>query len=174
MKNACAPVLVVALAVVGTACGGSAAADAPLGSATAAIDGKSYAVSDVTLALQAGDDGHFRIVGGDAGASGKDCLPGLGGGLSLYGELPAGVKSAQDLSGRELPFEFTGDGDDFNLCFAGSNGLLGVEHGTVKFGAVSGTSVQFTFSGNFVRYDGEGGESAPNVRASGSGTATVE
>jgi hypothetical protein len=117
-----------------------------------------------------------RSRGGDARRPrdrGDDCLPGLGGGLALYGELPAGVKTVADLNGRELPFEFTGDGDDFNLCFVGSNGLLGVDTGTVTFSGVDGSSVTFSFAGTFDRFDGEGGESG-NVRASGSGTAILE
>jgi hypothetical protein len=103
-----------------------------------------------------------------------DCLPGLGGGMALYGDLPFEVTTRADLAGRELPFEFSGDGDDFNLCFVGSQGLLGVEQGTVKFAAVEGDRVTFSFSGRFVRYDGEGGESATPVSASGSGTAEVD
>jgi hypothetical protein len=175
MKNACVLVLLVTLATTAAACGGGAEAEeAAGGRATAAIDGTTYAVSDVKLTLQAGEDGFFRVEGGDAKHPDDDCLPGLGGGLALYGDVPSRVSSVDDLSGLELPFEFTGDGDDFNLCFVGSEGLLGVEDGTVKFGAVNGSSIAFTFKGTFVRYDGEGGESAPNVRASGSGTATVD
>jgi hypothetical protein len=164
-------------AAAGAACGGAAAETAAAGGrATAAIDGTTFPVSDVTLSFQAGEDGYFRIEGRDGTHPQDDCLEGqgVGNGLSLYGALPPGVASLADLNGRELPFEFTGDGDDFNLCFVGSNGLLGVENGTVTFGAVNGTSVTFTFAGTFVRYDGEGGESAPNVRASGSGTAILE
>ena len=100
--------------------------------------------------------------------------PGLGGGLALYGDLPADVRTVSDLAGREIPFEFSGDGDDFNLCFVGSSGLLGVERGTVRFASVDGTSVTFAFTGDFVRYDGEGGESVGTISASGSGTARLE
>jgi hypothetical protein len=176
MKHASFLALLAVLGGTGAACGGGAAAEAvtPGGRATAAIDGTTFAVADVKLTFQGGEDGFFRIEGRDAKHPEEDCLPGLGGGLALYGETPSSVDSLADLSGRELPFEFSGDGDDFNLCFVGSNGLLGVENGTVKFGAVNGRSVGFTFTGDFIRYDGEGGESAPNVRASGSGTATIE
>jgi hypothetical protein len=174
MKKAGGLVLVVTVAAAGVACGGAAASDETAGGrATAAIDGTTYEVSDVKLTFQAGEDGYFRIEGSDATHPEEDCLPGLGGGLALYGEVPASVKTVADLSGRELPFEFTGDGDDFNLCFVGSEGLLGVDSGTVKFTGVSGSSVTFSFSGTFDRFDGEGGESG-NVRASGSGTATLE
>ena len=103
----------------------------------------------------------------------EDCLPGLGAGLALYGDLPSDVTSVADLAGRELPFEFSGDGDDFNLCFVGSNGLLGVENGTVRFTAVDGKTVSFSFTGDFIRYDGEGGESPGTISASGAGTAVV-
>lgn len=175
MKDARFLVLVVTVASAGAACGGGAAAEeTPGGRATAAIDGTTYAVSDVKLTFEAGEGGYFRIEGRDAKNPEDDCLPGLGGGLALYGELPSSVSTPSDLSGRELPFEFTGDGDDFNLCFVGSDGLLGVETGTVKFSGVNGNSVTFSFAGDFVRYDGEGGESDSNVRASGSGTATLD
>jgi hypothetical protein len=176
MKNMSVLLFTLTLAGSGAACGGGATTEAetPGGRATAAIDGATFAVGDVKLTFQPGDDAYFRIEGHDAQHPDDDCLPGLGGGLALYGEVPASVSSIADLSGRELPFEFSGDGDDFNLCFVGSDGLLGVESGTVKFGAANGKSVAFTFSGTFVRYDGEGGESAPNVRASGGGTASVE
>jgi len=163
------------LAQFSAACGGgAAAADTAGGAATAAIEGTTYAVGDVRLAFEPGGDGYFRIEGTDARHPGDDCLPGLGGGLALYGGVPDTVDSLADLSGRELPFEFSGDGDDFNLCFVGSNGLLGVETGTVSFGAVAGNAVTFRFTGDFTRFDGEGGESQSTVRASGSGTATVE
>jgi hypothetical protein len=175
-NNACVLLILLTVAAAGAACGGGAAAESasPGGHATAAIDGTTFAVSDVKLSFQPGEDGYFRIEGGDAKHPDEDCLAGLGGGLALYGSAPEGAVSLADLSGREVPFEFSGDGDDFNLCFVGSNGLLGVDSGTVKFGAVSGNSIAFTFAGTFVRYDGEGGESAPNVRASGSGTATLD
>ena len=166
--------LTLAAAAAAAGCGGGAAAETAGGRATAMIDGTTFAVSDVKVTFEAGEDGYFRIEGRDGAHPDGDCLPGLGNGLGLYGDLPSGVASLSELSGRELPFEFSGDGDDFNLCFVGSNGLLGVESGTVKFGAVTGTSVAFSFAGTFVRYDGQGGESAPNVRASGSGTATLE
>ena len=174
MRNATVLLLLAAVALTGAACGGGAAAEeTPGGRATAAISGTTFAVSDVKLTFQAGEDGYFRIEGRDAKHPHDDCLPGLGGGLALYGELPSSVSTLSDLSGRELEFEFTGDGDDFNLCFVGSDGLLGVETGTVKFTGVDGSSVTFSFAGDFTRYDGEGGESG-NVRASGSGTAILD
>jgi hypothetical protein len=156
------------------ACGGAAAEDKPGGRATVSIDGMTYGVSDVKIAYTPGDGGSFRIEGDDARHADEDCLPGVSSGLALYGDLPSGVNSPVELSEKELPFEFTGDGDDHNLCFVGSKGLLGVEKGTVKFGRVYGGTIAFTFSGDFKRFDGEGGESQSTVHASGSGTATIE
>ena len=173
MKNAGALALLVSVAAAGGACGGAAAEEAAGGRATAVVDGTSYAVSDVTLTFEAGEHGYFRIEGRDATHPEEDCLPGLGGGLALYGEIPSGVTTVADLSGRELPIEFTGDGDDFNLCFVGSEGLLGVNSGTVKFTGMRGSSVAFIFAGTFDRFDGEGGEEG-RVRASGDGTATFD
>ena len=174
MKNAGFLLLGLTLAQFSAACGGGAAAvDTSGGAATASIEGTTFASGDVRLTFEPGESGYFRIEGTDAKHPEDDCLPGLGGGLALYGSVPEGVTALEDLSGRELPIEFSGDGDDFNLCFVGSNGLLGVETGTVSFGAVNGKSVTFRFSGDFTRYDGEGGESESTVRASGSGTATL-
>lgn len=147
--------------------------DGGRGAATATVDGTRFNVGDVRFDYATGDDGYFRIEGHDAAHPNDDCLPGLGGGLALYGDLPSDVTTVADLAGRELPFEFSGDGDDFNLCFVGSNGLLGVEDGTVRFASVDGATLSFSFTGRFVRYDGEGGESPAAVSASGSGTATV-
>jgi hypothetical protein len=163
----------VGLALAVAACGGDDAGG-PGGAASATIDGTRFAVSGVQLSFEPGEDGYFRIEGDDAAHRQDDCLPGLGGGMALYGDLPANVTALADLAGRELPFEFSGDGDDFNLCFVGSQGLLGVEEGAVKFAAVEGDRVTFSFSGSFIRYDGEGGESSTPVSASGSGIAQVE
>jgi hypothetical protein len=171
MKWALGAVAVLALA--GAACS-EEPAGASGGTASATVEGTTFAVSRVQLTYEIGEGGYFRVEGDDAAHPEDDCLPGLGGGMALYGDLPAGVTTLADLAGRELPFEFSGDGDDFNLCFVGSQGLLGVEQGTVKFAAVEGDRVSFSFSGRFVRYDGEGGESATPVSASGSGTAEVD
>jgi hypothetical protein len=157
---------------LGAACGGGTTSDRGTGQASVTIGDKTFTVSNVSLTYSVGDEGHFRLEGDDAAHPNQDCLPGLGGGLALYGELPEGTTSIAQLSGKELPFEFSGDGDDFNLCFVGSNGLLGVEQGTVRF-SVNGTRATFTFSGRFTTYDGEGGESASTVNASGSGSASI-
>jgi hypothetical protein len=156
------------LAACGSTDEGGAAAR---GSATATIGSQTFAISNVQLTFQPGDGGFFRIEGDDAAHAETDCLPGLAGGLALYGDVPSDATSIADLKGKELPFEFTGDGDEANLCFVGSNGLLGVETGTVTFTAVEGNKVTFNFSGSFKVYDGEGGESATPVSAHGNGTA---
>jgi hypothetical protein len=172
MRNPLIPLLATTLTLGGWACAGRPPEDRG-GNATVTIAGKTFAVSHVKLTYAVGDDGYFRVEGDDAAHPDQDCLTGLAGGLALYGDLPASITSAADLAGKELPFEFTGDGDDANLCFVGSNGLLGVEEGTVRFTAVEGTKVSFSFSGSFVIYDGEGGESPSAVPASGSGIAHV-
>jgi len=172
LKNALVLGLLATLPLV-AACGG--ATEEKLGSrATVVIEGTTYAVSNVKFAYQPGEQGYFRIEGDDATHVDQDCLPGVSSGLSLYGDLPSGVNSPVELSEKEVSFEFSGDGDDHNLCFVGSKGLFGVEKGTVKFGRVYGGAIAFTFSGDFKRYDGEGGESESTVHASGSGTATIE
>lgn len=144
------------------------------GDATVLIEGKTFTVKNVKLTYQTGEDGYFRVDGDDAAHPDQDCISGLTGGLALYGDLPPAITSPADLAGKELPFEFSGDGDDANLCFVGSGGLLGVENGTVRFDTVDGTKVAFTFSGRFVIYDGEGGSSAAEVSASGSGVAHTD
>jgi len=171
MSTASVRFLGIAFALVATACGGGSTSDDG-GTAAATIDGEAFGVSKVRLTYEMGDDGYFRIEGDDAAHPNEDCLPGLGGGIALYGDLPPSVTSIADLAGQELPFEFSGDGDDFNLCFVGSNGLLGVETGTVRIDSVEGPTLRFSFSGTFVLYDGKGGES-PGVSASGQGTARV-
>ena len=155
-------------------CGGAEAEEKPGGRATVAIEGTTYAVSDVKFAHQPGEGGYFRLEGDDARHVDDDCLPGVSSGLALYGDMPAGVNSPVELGDKEVAFEFSGDGDDHNLCFVGTKGLLGVEKGTVTFARVYGGAIAFRFSGEFKRYDGKGGVSESTVHASGSGTATIE
>lgn len=173
MTRALSTWLGISVILTTAACGGSADTPAGGGSAEATIADRTFAVSHVEMTFETGGDGFFRIEGEDAANPGKDCLPGLGGGVALYGDLPSTITSLADLTGQELPFDFSGDGDDANLCFVGTNGLLGVEEGTVRFTAVDGNRVSFTFSGSFKVYDGEGGESAAPISASGSGIAHV-
>jgi hypothetical protein len=163
----------MALAVVAGSCGGGPS-DESGGDAKVMLAGGTFGVSKVRFTFETGDDGWFRVEGDDAAHPDEDCVPGLSGGLALYGDLPSTVTSLADLAGLELPFEFSGDGDDANLCFVGSNGLLGVETGTVTFTAVQGTKLTFSFSGSFVVYDGRGGESPEQVSASGQGVAHAD
>jgi hypothetical protein len=159
--------------MLAVACSGGATAvdDNGGGSAKVTIAAKTFTVKNVQLTYDTGENGYFRIDGDEAANPDKDCVPGLSSAFALYGDLPEGVTSLADLAGKELPFEFSGDGDDANICFAGLNGLLGVEQGTVRFNQVDGTMIAFSFSGSFVLYDGEGGQSSTPVSASGSGTA---
>jgi len=169
MKVALVSSVAVAIVSISAGCGSNQGG----GDARVMLSGQTYAVSNVNFTYEIGDDGYFRIEGDDAAHPEEDCLPGLSSGLALYGDLPSTITSLADLFGKELPFEFTGDGDDANVCFVGSNGLLGVETGTVRFGKVDGTKVEFSFSGNFTVYDGEGGQAASKVVATGDGVARI-
>jgi hypothetical protein len=173
MTVSIAPLLGFALVLGVAAC---ATSDSPLetpgGGGTVTVENKTFKVSNIRFSYNTGEGGYFRVEGDDAANPNKDCLPGLSGGLGLYGDLPGDVTSIADLNGRELPFEFSGDGDDANLCFVGSDGLLGVERGTVRF-TVQGNDVSFTFSGTFGVYDGSGGRKPADVTASGNGVARV-
>jgi len=173
MQSIRMPLLGIALALGGVACAASPAVEDPGGEGTVTIVDKAFKVNHIKFSHALGEGGFFRVEGDDAAHPDQDCLPGLSSGLALYGDLPGDVTTIADLNGRELPFEFTGDGDDRNLCFVGSNGLLGVERGTVRF-TVAGNKVSFTFSGSFIRYDGSGGRSATEIAASGSGVAHVD
>ena len=163
--------VVLSFALAVASCGEGAGGGSERGSAKATIAGQTFDVSNVELTFEPGEDGYFRIEGDDAANPNQDCVPGLSGGIALYGDVPSMVTSLADLTGKELPFEFSGDGDDANLCFVGSNGLLGVETGTVRFLSIQGDQVTFSFSGTFTVYDGEGGESPTPVSGSGTGTA---
>jgi len=171
MRKAFATGVGITVILVAAACGGSVQSGGGGGTAKVTLADGTFDVNNVEMTVETGADGYFRIEGDDAANPDKDCVFGLSGRLALYGDLPSTVTSLADLAGMEVPFEFSGDGDDANLCFVGSNGLLGVQAGTVQFTAVEGSQVTFTFSGSFTLYDGEGGESAVPVSASGSGTA---
>jgi hypothetical protein len=163
----------IVLALGSAACAGSTN-DGGGGEARVTIGDAAFDVNDVQFSYEMGEGGYFRVEGNDAANPNGDCVPGLSGGIALYGDLPADVTTLEDLVGAELPFEFSGDGDDFNLCFVGSNGLLGVERGSIRFNSVEGATIGFSFSGSFVLYDGEGGESPSPVNAMGSGIARVD
>jgi hypothetical protein len=170
MKKALGPFVGIMLAMSAASCAG-AAEDEGGGEARVTIERQTFDVNHTRISYEIGDDGYFRVEGDDAAHPTQDCVPGVPGRLALYGDLPSTVTTLADLAGRELPFEFTGDGDDANLYFVGSNGLLGVKTGTVRFSAVEGTKVTFSFTGSFTMYDGQGGEAPSEVNASGSGIA---
>lgn len=175
MRHSLFPLLGGAIVLGLAACGGATpTAEDPGGEATVTIADKTFKVNKVQLTFEGGEDGYFRVEGDDAARPDEDCLPGLTGGMALYGDVPENVTSVADLNGRELPFEFSGDGDDANLCFVGTNGLLGVERGTVRFSVVDNKRVSFTFSGSFVVYDGSGGQKPEEVSASGTGVAHLD
>ena len=134
------------------------------------IDGERYAVLDVGLEFEAGDDGYYAIHAAPPSES-EDCVPGLLGGMSLYGAIPPSVKRAQDLAGRRLPVEFSGDGDDANLCFVGTDGLLGAREAWVTIEAIDGDRARFSMSGEFEVYDD--GELVMTQLASARGTAHI-
>jgi len=135
------------------------------------IDGEHYAVLDVGLDLQAGEDGYYSIHADPATATDEDCVPGLAGGMSLYGSIPASVKRVEDLAGQRLPVEFSGDGDDANLCFSGTDGLLGAREAWVTIETVDGNRASFRMSGEFELYDE--GELVSTLLASARGTAEI-
>jgi hypothetical protein len=174
MKRTLKPLVGATLAAAALACGAGPALEEPGGEGTVTIADKTFKVNKVQLTFEGGEDGYFRVEGDDAARPDEDCLPGLTGGMALYGAVPESVTSVADLSGRELPFEFSGDGDDANLCFVGTDGLLGVERGTVRFSVVDNKRVSFTFSGSFVVYDGSGGQKPGEVTASGTGVAHLD
>ena len=153
-----------------TACSGAAKSTA--GAASVSLNGSTYGVEKVAMTLETGEAGWFRIDGSAAGKPDEDCMPGLGSGLSLYGDLPSSIHGPLDLVGKRLRVEFTGDGDDANFCFAGMGGLAGAEEAWVTFDSVTGGVVTFSMEGTFKIYD-ENGE-GPIATASAKGTAVAQ
>jgi hypothetical protein len=152
-----------------TACSGSRAGKA--GSASVSLNGSTYLVHDVQLVMETGEDAWFRIDGEPVANGDKDCMPGLGGGLALYGDLPSSVTKPIDLVGKRLRVDFSGDGDDANFCFVGMGGLAGAEDAWVTIDSVSGNRVTFSMTGSFKVYDENG--DGPIATASAKGTAVV-
>jgi hypothetical protein len=142
------------------------------GSASVSLNGETYEVGDVAIYLQPGEDGWFRIQGDALGKPDEDCMPGLGSGLALYGDLPSSVHKPLDLIGKRLRVDFTGDGDDANFCFIGMGGLAGAEEAWVTFDSVTGNDVTFSMQGSFRIYDENG--DGPIATASAQGTATAQ
>jgi hypothetical protein len=153
-------------------CSGSGAVDSGAGgSARVAVAGETYEVKDVAMTFRTGEDAWFRIEGEPAKGAGQDCVPGLGAGLGLYGDLPGSVTAPSDLAGQRLRVDFTGDGDDANFCFVGMGGLAGAEEAWITIQSVSGNRVAFSMTGTFKIYD-ENGE-GPVRLATASGTAIL-
>lgn len=174
MRYANATILAVALAALAAACSGSASSNARSGSggfARVSLDGASYEVRGVSMTIKPGEDAWFRIEGEPAAHPNEDCVPGLGGGLGLYGDLPASVQGPADLAGKRLKIDFTGDGDDASFCFVGMGGLAGAEEAWVTIDSVDGDRISFSMTGTFRIYD-ENGE-GPVKSASSSGTAIL-
>jgi hypothetical protein len=74
MKSGLVAGLLAPLALV-AACGGATAVERPGSRATVAIDGASYAVSDVKFAYHPGEHGYFRIEGTTRGTPARTvCL----------------------------------------------------------------------------------------------------
>ena len=156
------------LAFLATACSGSATSGSgPGGFARVSLDGESYEVRDVSITFEPGEDAWFRIEGEPAARADEDCVPGLGGGLGLYGDLPATVHGTADLAGKRLRIDFTGDGDDANFCFAGMGGLAGAEEAWITIDSVQGDRVAFSMTGTFRIYDQNGEGPVKTARSSG-------
>lgn len=165
-------ILIVALAGMASACSRPGpSTTAPGGTAQVSLDGESYKLRDVSITIEPGEDPWFRIDGEPAENTGRDCVPGLEGGLGLYGDLPAGVRAAADLSGKRLRIDFSGDGDDASFCFVGMGGLAGAEEAWLTIESVDDDRVTFSMSGTFRIYD-ERGE-GPVKEATASGIAIV-
>jgi hypothetical protein len=172
MRFANATILTMALASLAAACSGSASTGSGSGGvARVSLDGASYEVREVSMTIKPGEGAWFRIEGEPATHSDEDCVPGLGGGLGLYGDLPASVRGTADLAGKRLKIDFTGDGDDANFCFVGMGGLAGAEEAWLTIDSVDGDRISFSMTGTFRIYD-ENGE-GPVKAASSSGTAIL-
>ena len=137
------------------------------------IDGKTYEVEDVRMNVEFGEDGdgYYNIDARPSTDPDQDCVPGLSGGMFLYGSLPDRAHRLEDLSGQRLAVEFSGDGDDANLCFPGMNGLLGAREAWVTIDSIDDDRVRFSMSGSFELFDEEGASS--ELVASAAGTAQL-
>lgn len=161
--------LVIALGALLAGCGSDEAAP-DWAEASVTIEEDEYRVDDVVLALAYGEDGFFNLSGSPVEDPDEDCVPGLSGGMNLYGDIPP-VTDVEELVGQQLLIEFTGDGDDANLCFVGTDGLLGADAAALTIHSVEGDRAEFTMNGRFLRYDEEG-NSTP-VDASAKGAARI-
>jgi hypothetical protein len=172
MRSTNAALLTLSLLLLATGCSGSeSSASGGGGSARVSLDGVSYEVRDVSIVVEPGEDGYFRIEGEPVANPNRDCISGLSSGLNLYGDLPSSVHRPADLVGKRLKVDFTGDGDETNFCFVGMEGLAGAEDAWVTIESVNGNQVTFSMSGTFKIFDEEG--EGPVKEAKASGTAIV-
>src|SRR5262245_13668775 len=166
-----APLLALSVSLACAACSGSKTSSVAGGSAKLQVDATTYELHDVVMSIETGESPWFRIDGEPVAHPKEDCVPGLGGGMGLYGELPSAVKRPADLVGERLRVEFSGDGDDANFCFVGMGGLAGAEDAWVTITSVTDGRVAFSMSGSFKVYD-ERGE-GPIKNATANGTAVL-
>lgn len=173
MKASLKALLLIALAVPGAGCSGpSGVVDKDGGGqGRVVLDGTTYEVKDVEMTIALGEDPYFQLGGDPVAHEREDCVPGLSGGLGLYGDLPSSVREPVDLVGQRLRVDFTGDGDEANFCFVGMGGLAGAEEAWVTIDAIEGDRASFSMTGTFKIYD-ENGE-GPVKTATASGTAVV-
>jgi hypothetical protein len=139
--------------------------------ASVTIDGKTYDLEEVRMNVEFGEDGYYNIDARPTTDPDEDCVPGLSGGMFLYGSLPQRAQRLEDLAGQRLLVEFSGDGDDANLCFPGMNGLLGAREAWVTIDSIDADRVRFSMSGSFELFDEEGATS--ELVASAAGTAQL-
>lgn len=162
----------LALPMLGAACSRpSHTAGGEGGQARVVLDGATYEVRGVAMTIALGEDAWFHIDGDPVAHASEDCVPGLSGGLGLYGDLPSSVRDPAELVGKRLRVDFSGDGDDANFCFVGMRGLAGAEEAWVTIDAIEGDRVTFSMTGTFKIYD-ENGE-GPVRTATASGTAVI-
>jgi hypothetical protein len=162
----------IIIGLLAAGCSGSDAVDsASGGTARVALDGATYELRDVAMTMGTGEGAWFRIDGEPAKGGREDCVPGLGQGLGLYGDLPASVSGPSDLVGKRMRVDFSGDGDDANFCFVGMGGLAGAEEAWLTIQSVSGRRVTFSMTGTFKIYDENG--DGPIKSATASGTAIL-
>jgi hypothetical protein len=170
-KSAAAGFRLVTALLVLAGCAGQGGSGGGAGRAHLLLDGASYGVRDVALTLETGEEPWFRLDGEPVEHAEEDCVPGLSGGLGLYGDLPSSVREAADLVGQRMKVDFSGDGDDANFCFVGMGGLAGAEDAWVTIESVDGEQIRFTMTGTFKIYDENG--AGPVKTASASGTALL-
>lgn len=172
MRVTTATLATIALGCLAAACAGRASSGPRSGgTARLSLDGTTYELTSVTMVISPGEEAWFRIEGLPVDNPHQDCVPGLAGGIGLYGNLPAAVRQANDLAGKRLRIQFSGDGDDANFCFPGMGGLAGAEEAWVTIDSVNGDRLAFSMTGTFKIYD-ERGE-GPVKTASATGIAVL-